>query len=168
MRPEKSVLVDDLKSRLNASPFLIVTDYTGLTVTHFSELRKRLRGVQADYKVIKNTALRIAAEQNGLPELKLAGQTAIVTGDRDISAAAKILKTFSSEFEKPKIRFGVLDRAYLDEKQVKAIADLPSREVLQAKLLGMLVAPSSGLVRLLNTPASQLAQVLKAKSEKQD
>ncbi|MDZ4817183.1 MAG: 50S ribosomal protein L10 [Verrucomicrobiota bacterium] len=169
MRAEKAIIVETLKTRLNASPYLIVTEYQGLKVDQFNELRKRLRGVQAEYKVIKNSALTIAARELGLPDMKeaVAGQMAIVTGAKDISAAAKILKTFASEFEKPKIKLGILDHVLLDAAQIKAIADLPSREVLQSKFLGLLLAPSTQLVRLLNTPATQIAQVIKAHSEKQ-
>ncbi len=170
MRPEKTILVDEIKARINSSPYLIVTEYTAMTVTHFNELRSRLRSVEAEYKVIKNTALRIAAEQAGFPDLKgsLTGQIAIVTGQKDVSAAAKIVKTFASEFEKPVIKFGVLDNRLLSEPDVKALADLPSLDVLRAKLLGLFNAPATKLAVLLNTPGAQLAQVIKAKSEKAD
>jgi large subunit ribosomal protein L10 len=115
--------------------------------------------------VVKNTFLRRSIKEAGLPELDahLNGQTAYVTGDKDICSAAKILKTFSSEFEKPKIRAGVLDNAVLDTPQVIALADLPSKEVLQAQLLGMLLQPATKLVRTLNEPAASLARVLQAK-----
>ncbi|MDZ4743915.1 MAG: 50S ribosomal protein L10 [Verrucomicrobiota bacterium] len=168
MRPEKTILVADIKSKINASPYLIVTEYSSMTVTHFNELRKRLRDVQAEYKVIKNTALRIAAEQSGLPDLRasLTGQIAIVTGLKDVSAAAKVVKTFASEFEKPSIKLGVLDNKLLSAAEVKALADLPSLDVLRSMILGVINAPATKLAVLLNTPAGQLAQVIKAKSEK--
>ncbi|MDK3161940.1 50S ribosomal protein L10 [Kamptonema cortianum] len=168
MRPEKTILVDEIKERINASPYLIVTEYSAMTVVHFNELRKRLRDVEAEYKVIKNTALRIAAEQAGLPDLKasLSGQIAIVTGQKDVSAAAKVVKTFAAEFEKPAIKLGVLDNRLLSAADVKALADLPSLDVLRAKLLGLFNAPATKLAVLLNTPGSQLAQVIKAKGEK--
>ena len=115
--------------------------------------------------VIKNTFLRRSIKEAGLPELDahLSGQTAYVTGDKDICAAAKILKTFSAEFDKPKIRAGILDNAVLDTPQVIALADLPSKDVLQAQLLGMLLQPATKLVRTLNEPAASLARVLQAK-----
>jgi large subunit ribosomal protein L10 len=87
-------------------------------------------------------------------------------GDSDVSAAAKVLKSFTSEFQKPKLKVGILDKAVLNVDEILALADLPSKDVLQAKLLGLLLAPASTLVRLINTPASQVAQVLKAYSEK--
>ena len=77
-----------------------------------------------------------------------------------------MLKNFTAEFQKPKLKVGILDKAVLDVPSILALADLPSKEVLQAKLLGLLLAPASTLVRLINTPASQVAQVLKAYVDK--
>ena len=165
MRPEKPTIVEDVKLRLNNSPFLIVVDYGGMNVEHFAELRTRLAGAGSALTVIKNTFLRRSIKEAGLPELDahLSGQTAYVTGDKDICAAAKILKTFSAEFDKPKIRAGILDNSVLNTPQVIALADLPSKDVLQAQLLGMLLQPATKLVRTLNEPAASLARVLQAK-----
>jgi len=168
MHPDKAIIVANLNQKLNASPFLFVTDYTGLKVDQFAELRTRLYNVGAKCQVVKNSFLRLAIKEAGLPELSdLAGQTAIVTGDKDVAAAAKVLKTFAAEFQKPAVRVGVVDRLLVSKEQIQTIADLPSREVLLSQLLGVLQAPASKLVRLLNEPASQLARVLKAKAEKE-
>lgn len=167
MHPDKETIVSNLNQKLNASPFLFVTDYTGLKVDQFAELRTRLFNVGAKCQVVKNSFLRLAVKEAGLPELgELAGQTAIVTGDKDVAAAAKVLKTFAAEFQKPTVKVGVVDRLVVSKEQIQTIADLPSREVLLATLLGTLQAPASALVRLLNEPASQLARVLKAKADK--
>ena len=96
----------------------------------------------------------------------LVGQLAVVTGQRDISAAAKALKTFQSEFEKPRLKFGYLNNQRLETAELMVLADLPSIEVLRGRLLGLLQAPAAQLARLLNTPATQLARVLKAKLDK--
>lgn len=168
MHPAKATIVDDLQQKLNGTPFLFVAEYTGLTVTRFSELRNRLAGVGARCHVVKNTFLKRAAQEAGYPELgELRGQNAIVVGDSDVAAAAKVLKTFSAEFQKPTVKTGVVDRVIVSSEQIKAIADLPSRDVLLATLLGVLQAPASQLVRVLNEPASALARVLKAKAEKE-
>jgi large subunit ribosomal protein L10 len=168
MRPEKASIVEDLQTKLNASPFLFVTDYTGLRVDQFSELRIRLAGAGARCHVVKNTFLRRAAKDAGLPELgELKGQTAIIVGDKDVAAAAKIVKTFVAEFQKPVVKLGVIDRAVVSSDQIKAIAELPAREILLAQLLGVLQAPAARLVRTLNEPASALARILKAKAEKE-
>ena len=165
MRPEKPTIVEDVKIRLNNSPFLIVVEYGGMNVNHFAELRTRLAGAGASLTVVKNTFLRRSIKDAGYPELDahLTGQTAFVVGEKDICASAKILKTFSAEFEKPKIRAGILDNSVLEVAEVLALADLPSKEVLQAQLLGLLLQPATQLVRTLNEPAASLARVLAAK-----
>ncbi len=169
MRPEKKFISAEYLGRLNQSPFFIVTDYTGLKVQHFNELRKRLRKSSAEIHVVKNTIFKIAAGEAGVADLgaALAGQTAVVTGAKDVSAVAKVLKTFSAEFERPKVRFGFLDNQRLDAASLSALADLPPLEVLRATLLGVLQAPSGKLVRVLNEPASSLARVLNAKASKE-
>ena len=168
MRAEKQILTKEYAARLNASPFFIVIGYQGLKVSHFSELRQRLQKAGAEVHVVKNSIFRIAAKEAGVAELNgsLAGQMAVVTGQKDISAAAKTLKNFAAEFDKLKIKFGFLNNARLEEAEVIALAELPSLDVLRGKLLGLLNAPATKLVVLLNTPASLLAQVIKAKSEK--
>jgi large subunit ribosomal protein L10 len=169
MRPEKATIVEELSARLNESPFLIVTEYTGMNVAQFSELRLRLAGAGARCRVVKNTFLRRAAAEVGYPDLaqSLAGQTAIVTGDSDVCAAAKILKGFSTEFQKPAVKIGVLDKAIISKEQIRALADLPAKEVLQAQLLGVLKSPLQKLVTLLNEPGASLARLLKARVEKE-
>jgi large subunit ribosomal protein L10 len=168
MRPEKNLIINEIKARVDRTPYVLLTDYTGMQVPQFNELRNRLQGASAELRVVKNTLLRRALKDSNLPDLEahLAGQSAVIMGEHDVSAVAKVLKNFTAEFQKPKIKVGILDRAVIDVAQIMALADLPSKEVLQAKLLGLLIAPASTLVRLVNTPASQVAQVLKAASEK--
>lgn len=169
MKAEKTDLINALVQRVNESPFLFVVDYTGLTVPRWEELRKRLRGAGAEIHVFKNTFVKKAAENAGYPAdlgTVLSGQSAVVTGDKDVCAAAKVMKTFAKEFEKPKLKGGVLDGAFLTAEGINSLAELPSKEVLQATLLGVLNAPASQLVRLLNEPAASLARVLKAKGDK--
>lgn len=168
MRAEKKFITSEYVARLNASPFFIVVDYTGLTVIHFNELRSRLRKGGAEAHVVKNSIFRIAAKEAGLADLSgtLAGQIAVVTGAKDVSAAAKALKNFAAEFEKPKLKFGYLGNKRLEGGDLLALADLPSLEVLRGKLLGVLQAPAQKLAAIINTPGSQIARVIKAKSEK--
>ena len=168
MRAEKQFLTNEYVARLNASPFFIVVGYQGLKVAHLTELRKRLMQAGAEVHVVKNTVFNVAAKEAGIGDLNgsLAGQIAVVTGKKDISAAAKAVKNFAAEFDKLKLRFGYLNNQRLDEATVIALADLPSIEVLRAKILGLLNAPATKLVTLINTPATQLAQVIKAKAEK--
>ena len=168
MRAEKTILTKEYVARLNASPFFIVVNYKGLKVAHMTELRKRLVKAGAEMHIVKNSIFRIAAKESGVGDLNgaLTGQLAVVTGQKDISAAAKALKNFAAEFERLKFKFGYLTNQRLEEAAIVALADLPSLDVLRAMLLGVLNAPATKLVRLINTPAQQLAQVIKAKSEK--
>jgi large subunit ribosomal protein L10 len=168
MRAEKTSLVDEIKRRIEKSPFVIATDYAGMSVPQFTELRNRLRPVGARFTVVKNTVLRTAAKDLGLPAMDswLNGQTAVVSGEQDVAAAAKILKKFSAECSKPVIRGAVLDGAILEKSQLLALADLPSREVLLAQLLGLLNTPATRLARVLSEPGASLARVLQARVDK--
>ena len=168
MRAEKQILTKEYAGRLNASPFFIVVGYQGLKVAHLTELRKRLLQAGAEVHVVKNSIFRIAAKEAGVAELNgsLTGQMAVVTGQKDISAAAKALKNFAAEFDKLKVKFGYLNNQRVEQDGIIALADLPSLDVLRAKILGLLNAPATKLVTLINTPATMLAQVIKAKAEK--
>ena len=168
MKEVKKIIIDDLLSRINDSPFLLVADYGGMTVPQFEDLRKKLKAQGAKFQVAKNSFVRQAAESAEYPEglsEYLSGQTAIVTGESDVCAAAKELKNFEKDNGKPGIRAGVLDGELLDEAKVKALADLPPMEVLQATLLGMLNQPATKLATVLNEPGASLARVLQAKSD---
>jgi len=168
MREEKKFISQEYLTRLNASPYFIVVDYKGLKVGPITELRKRLNKAGAEMHVVKNSIFRLAVKEAGLADLTgvLAGQLAVVTGQKDVSAAAKIVKTFSAEFDKPKVRFGYLKNQRLESADVMALADLPSIEVLRAKLLGVLLAPASKLAAVLNAPGTQVVRVIKARVEK--
>ena len=168
MRAEKQNLTKEYLARLNASPYFIVVNYQGLKVGPITELRKRLNKAGAEIHVVKNSIFRLAAKEAGVAELNgsLDGQVAVVTGQRDVSSAAKVVKTFNSEFDKLKIRFGYLNNNRLESSDLIALADLPSIEVLRSKFLGVLQAPATKLVALLNTPGTQLARVLQARVDK--
>jgi large subunit ribosomal protein L10 len=168
MRAEKQNISAEYLKRINSSPFFIVVDYQGLKVAPITELRRRLGKAGAELHVVKNSIFRIAVKEAGLADLSgsLAGQIAVVTGRQDVSSAAKVLKNFAAEFEKPKLKFGYLKDQRLEGQQLLALADLPSIEVLRSKLLGLLNTPATQLARILNIPATQLARVIKAKAEK--
>ena len=169
MRPEKASIVSELSEALKRAPFVLVTDYRGMKVTDFSELRNRLAPAGAEVHVVKNSFLKLAMADSGFPDVadQCAGQTAVVTGEADVAPVAKIFKTFASEFKLAGLRVGFVDRAVLSISELETLAELPSREVLQAQLLGLLLSPATRLVRLLNEPAAALARLLNAKAEKE-
>jgi large subunit ribosomal protein L10 len=140
-----------------------------MKVGDFGELRNRLAPTGAEMHVVKNNFLKRAMTDSGFPDVsdKLVGQTAVVTGEKDVAPVAKIFKTFAAEFKIAALKIGFVDRTVLSTAELETLADLPAREVLQAQLLGLLLTPATRLVRLLNEPASSLARLLKAKSEKE-
>ena len=169
MRPEKATIVSELSEALKRSPFVLVTDYRGMKVADFSELRHRLSPARAEVHVVKNSFLKLAMADSGFPKVgdQFAGQTAVVTGEADVAPVAKIFKTFATEFKLAALRIGFVDRAALSAAELETLAELPAREILQAQLLGLLLSPATRLVRLFNEPAAALARLLSAKAEKE-
>jgi large subunit ribosomal protein L10 len=171
MRPEKKLIAEELSKQVGGSPFVLMTDYTGMTVIQFADLRKKLRGAHAECHVVKNTMLRHAAKTAGLGGFDgaLSGMTAIVIGTKqsDISATAKILKQFTKEFQKPKVKLGVMGKQLLKAEDVAAVADLPSLDALRSQLIGLLQTPATRMAVVLGAPASQIARVIKAYADKQ-
>ena len=169
MRPEKASIVSELSEALKRSPFVLVTDYRGMKVSDFSELRSRLAPARAEVHVVKNNFLKLAMSDSGFPEVgdQFAGQTAVVTGEADVAPVAKIFKSFAKEFKLAALRVGFVDRALLSTGELETLAELPAREILQAQLLGLLLSPAASLVRLFNEPSTALARLLNAKAEKE-
>ncbi len=169
MRPEKASIVSDLSEKLKGSPFLLVADYQRMKVDQFGELRNRLAPAGAEVRVVKNSFLKRAMADSGMPDVadKLIGQTAIVMGEKDVAPVAKVLKTFAAEFKVAAVKIGVVDKSVLSTAEVESLADLPSREVLLAQFLGVLLAPATKLARILNEPAASLARLLNAKAAKE-
>ena len=168
MRPEKANVVSDLSSRLTKSPFVLVADYQRMNVNHFADLRNRLAASGAEMHVVKNSFLRRAMTDSGLPDVSenLTGQTAVVTGEKDVAPVAKVLKMFAAEFKIAALKIGVVDKSVLTTKDLEVLAELPSREVLLSQLLGLLLSPATKFVRLLNEPGASLARLLNARKDK--
>ena len=148
---DKTIIIDELKAKVNASPFLIVIDYTGVTVPEFTTLRAALAAAGATCVVAKNTFMAKAVAEAGLPDISAAlkGQTAYVMGDSDVCAAAKAINTFAKTSKKAAYKTGILDGAELTPEKIKALGDLPSREVLLATLLGTINGAGAALARVI-------------------
>ena len=168
MRAEKQNISGEYASRLNKSPFFIVVDYRGLKVGPITELRKRLLAAGAEMHVVKNSLFRLAVKEAGVADLagSLAGQLAVVTGQKDVSAAAKVVKRFSAEFEKPKIRFGYLKTSASNKPMFWRWRICRRWKSCAPGCWAFLMPPATKLAVLLKTPANQLARVLQARVEK--
>ena len=168
-RNEKQQLVDQLKARLEKAAIAVAVGYKAIDAEATVKLRRTFRQQKVDYKVVKNTLARLAAKGTPYEKLteSLQGPNAIILGYDDVVAPAKVLRdVLKEQGEKMTVKGGVVQGNLVDARGIAALAELPGLPELRGMLVGMIAAPASRLVRLFNTPGSQLAQVLKAKSEK--
>ena len=154
----KSEVVSEIVEKLQKSSAAVVVDYKGLTVEEVTELRKQMREACVDYKVYKNTLVRRAAKEVGIEQFNdelLVGTNAIAFGYDDPVAPARILKGFMDSHPKMKLKMGIVEGAFYDESKIVEMANIPSREVLIAKLLGSLKAPVSNFAYLIDAIAKK-------------
>lgn len=170
MRSEKTSIIEELRNKVKDSSFLIVADYQGLNVGKTEELKRRLRGVKAQFQVIQNRMFKRVASELKQPGLEkgIAGPSAMVYGKGDVVQAAKVLKDFIKENNLPAIKIGSLQGAVLSADDVQQLANLPSREVLLATLVGTIAAPLTQLVGVLQQKVASVVYVLKAIQEKKE
>lgn len=163
-REAKAQTVNELKEYFSRSAAAILTDYRGLKVAEITQLRRRLREAGVQYKVVKNTLVRRATAELGLQELGsyLEGPTAIAFGFEDPIGAAKILTEFAKGNKNLQLKAGVLEGRVIDLKGLQALAELPSRQELLAKVLGGMQAPLYGLANVLASLPRNLVYVLEA------
>ncbi len=152
MRAEKKYLISEVETHLKKSDYVILANFTKLTVADTAELRKRLSPEKAEFHVVKNSSFRVAAKAFGLPEVDsaLAGPTAIVVGGKNPAGVAKILKQFFEKKQKLEVKVGILDKKVTSAADLAAIADLPSFDALRSQLLGMLLQHAASFVRVLD------------------
>ena len=174
-RPEKVAVVNELKQRFAESEGTILTEYRGLDVAAMAELRNALRAVGGEYKIYKNTLVRLAARDCELElEALLVGPTALAFVSQradgcagDVAAVAKALRDFAKNNAELVIKGGVLNDQTLTSEHVKALATLPPREVLLAQLAGAFAAPTTKFARLLAALPQNFAYALNALIKKQ-
>jgi large subunit ribosomal protein L10 len=164
---EKIETVEDLRQRLDGVKTVMLTEYRGLTVSQLSELRKQLRTVRAEYKVVKNRLARLAGAERGFEALRphLKGPTALVIAKDDPVAVAKALTTFARTNQALAIKVGVVDGQLIQPDGIKALSELPSKEALRARLVGMLQGPLTQLVGLLTAPQRELVYILEQRGK---
>ena len=163
-RPEKVAVVDEVRERLSSSSAALLTEYRGLKVKDLAALRHQLAGVGGEYRVYKNTLVRLAARDLGLEALDdvLVGPTAIAFVDGDAVAVAKALRDYARTNPTLVLKGGVLGRSVLSPADAGALADLPSREVLLARLAGAFAAPLQQFAALLAALPRNFAYALQA------
>jgi large subunit ribosomal protein L10 len=164
IRPDKVATVQEVKSKVDGTSTAVVTEYRGLTVAEISTLRKQLRTLGADYKVFKNTLVLRAITGTTFEPIGqfLQGPTAIAFVEGDVSAVAKALRDFAKESPKLVVKGGVVDGKVLSFKELTALADLPSRDVLLAQLAGLLASPLRTMAGLLKAVPQNFAYGLSA------
>ena len=164
---EKIDNVQALKERLATAKTAVLTEYRGLTVRQLSDLRKQLKATAAEYKVVKNRLARLAVRDSPLDPLAthLVGPTGVVLSAQDPVGVAKTLQAFVRANPALTIKVGLVEGKVLKAQELRALADLPSKEALRAQLVGALNGPMSQLVTLLTAPHRELARVLEARSE---
>jgi large subunit ribosomal protein L10 len=153
----KKQVVSEVAAKLRESKSTIVVDYRGLNVAEVTELRKQLREAGVEFKVYKNTLTRRAAEEAGLADLNesLTGPNAIAFSTEDVIAPAKVINDFAKKHEALEIKAGVIEGNVATVEEVKALAELPSREGLLSMLLSVLQAPIRNLALATKAVAEQ-------------
>ncbi len=156
---QKKQVVQELTEKVKAAQSIVLADYRGLTVEQDTALRNALRAAGVEYRVVKNTLTSFAMKENGLEGLDpfLNGPTAMALSSTDVVAPAKVLAEFAKKFEKLELKAGVVEGKVVDVSVIQTLAELPSREVLIARVLGSLNAPITGLAVALNAIAEQKA-----------
>ena len=168
-RPDKAAVVTEVRDRLQASTATVLTEYRGLTVGDLARLRRELRKSGTEYRVAKNTLVRIAAREVGLdvPDDVLTGPTAVAFCGDDLVAAAKALRQFAKERPNLVIKGGILEGRYLDAGETLKLADLATREELLSSIAGGFEAILATPARLANSALSVPPLLAQALADKQ-
>jgi len=147
-KDEKEQIVQELHKKFAKAKFAVLAEYAGLQVEALREIRNKLRGAGAEFKVVKNTLAKLAVSETSLKGIHdhFQGPIAVIIGYDDSVVAAKVLKEFADREEKLKIKIGVLEGQLLDQKGIRSVAGLPSRERLRASLVRQLYSPMANLV----------------------
>ena len=168
MRPEKAAIAEAFRQHLSDAEFMIFADYHGLTVQQAEDLRGRLARVETTMMVIRNRQFAHVAREMDFVDLaeRVAGPTAIFYGSGDVVEASKILRTFARETKLPVIKLGTLEGKVLSGDDVNELAQLPSRDVLLAQVVGTIAAPMTQVVGVMQQKVTSLLYVLQAAADK--
>ena len=166
----RAVAVDDFKERLDQAKVTVIADYKGLTVKKMEQFRRELKVKGAQLKIVKNTLAKRALKESNLPtcDAALKGQVAFVLGFDDAVSGPKAAMTFSKVNKEFKVIGGIFEGQYVNAETIKALATLPSKDVLRATLLLLLQGPQRKLLGLLQAVPQELHGTLKALAAKKE
>ena len=152
MRAEKQYLIAEVETHLKKSDYVILTNFSMVTVADVADLRSKLAAEKAEFHVVKNSSLRVAAKALGLPDIEssLAGPTAVIVGGKNPAGVAKVLKKFFTDKQKLEVKVGVIDKKTITASDLAKMADLPSLEALRSQLLGLFTQNAAAFVRVLD------------------
>jgi large subunit ribosomal protein L10 len=152
MRAEKKYLISEVETHLKKSDYVILANFSKVTVADAAELRMKLAAEKAEFHVVKNSSLRVAAKALGLPEFEsaLTGPTAVIVGGKNSAGVAKILKAFIKDKQKLEVKIGVIEKKIVTAADLEKIADLPPFEALRSQFLGLLTSNAAAFVRVLD------------------
>jgi large subunit ribosomal protein L10 len=167
-RKKKEELVASYVEKINSSEAMIVTDYRGLSVPDIQSLRAKIRDAEGSFLVVKNTLAIRALKEAGLPvdDDLFFGPVAIGFCGQNVPGVAKAITDFAKEQEVLKVKGGLMGNTVIGEADVKSLASLPSMDVLQAQLLGLITTPASQLVGVVAGGVRQVVNVVNAYAEK--
>ena len=159
--------VEALKERLGSARTAVLTEYRGLSVRQMSDLRKQLKGAAAEYKVVKNRLARLAVKGSALDAIgaHLKGPTGLVFTKQDPVGVAKVLQIFVRTNPQLQIKLGLVEGKVVQPAELKALAELPSKEQLRSQIVGAVQGPMAQLVSLLQAPLRELVYVLEARGK---
>ena len=165
MRVEKKYLIEEVATHLKKSDYVILANYDKLTVADVAELRRRLDPHHAEFHVVKNSSLRVAAQALNLPNVDsaLIGPTAVIVGGKNSPGVAKVLRDFIKEKQKVVLKVGILSQKLISAKDIEKLAEMPSLDVMRAQFLGLLQQPATLFVRVLNAVPQGVVNVLQAR-----
>lgn len=168
MRAEKEFLVNEVGAYLDASTYILLVEYTRMTVAEVADLRKRLRPLGAQFHVVKSSILAKAAEKRSLPDFKnlLAGQVATISGGDDVASIVKAVEGFFKDKDKGAMKGALLSGSVIPPARMSELRTLPTMAEARAQLLALFNTPATTLVRLIGTPSQQLVNVLDAIAKK--
>ena len=165
IRSEKKYLITEVEGHLKKSDYVYLANYDKMTVENVATLRKRLTVEGAEFHVVKNSSLRVAAQALNLPNVDsaLIGPTAVIVGGKNSPGVAKVLRDFIKEKQKIVLKVGILNQKLISAKDIEKLAEMPSLDVMRAQFLGLLQQPATLFVRVLNAVPQGVVNVLQAR-----